>query len=123
VLIKSGGSLVLRLYAADKRWFAERRIKARNIASSANRLSPPQGLNEVARILANGTITAPAHSTVDLDGAGQMLEKAPQRRLSAARPTPVLSSAGDEIPVPRLRRQPANDANLWPRRCSTMLGR
>jgi NADPH:quinone reductase len=74
-LLKSGGRLVSTIYAADEGWFAERQITAHNIASSANRLSSPQGLNEVARMLADGTITVRIRSTVELVGAGQMLEK------------------------------------------------
>jgi D-arabinose 1-dehydrogenase-like Zn-dependent alcohol dehydrogenase len=74
-ILKSGGSLVSTLYAADEGWFAERQITAHNIASSANHLSSPQGLTEVARMLANGTITARIRSTVELDGARRLLEK------------------------------------------------
>ena len=83
-ILKSGGSLISAIYAADQRWFAERHITAHNIASratestttmSANPQSSPQGLSEVARMLADGTITARIRSTVELDGAGQMLEK------------------------------------------------
>ena len=36
-------------------------------------------LNEVARILTDGTITARIRSTVELDGVGQMLEKLRER--------------------------------------------
>jgi uncharacterized protein YidB (DUF937 family) len=43
--------------------------------SSLNPLASPEGLNQVARMLADGTITARIRSTVELDGAGQMLEK------------------------------------------------
>lgn len=88
-ILNSGGSLVSTLYAADVGWFAGRRITAHNIASSANPLSSPQGLNEVARMLADGTITARICSTVELDGAGQMLEKlrhGPSRAHDAALP-------------------------------------
>jgi D-arabinose 1-dehydrogenase-like Zn-dependent alcohol dehydrogenase len=74
-IVKSGGSLVSTLYAADERWFAERHITAHNIASNKNPLSSPQGLNEIARMLAVGTITARIRSAVELDGVGQMLEK------------------------------------------------
>jgi NADPH:quinone reductase-like Zn-dependent oxidoreductase len=74
-ILKSGGSLVSTVYAADEGWFAARHITAHNIASSANPLSSPQGLNRVARMLADGTITARIRSTVELDGAGQALEK------------------------------------------------
>jgi NADPH:quinone reductase-like Zn-dependent oxidoreductase len=74
-ILKPGGHLVSTIYAADQAWFAERQITAHNIAGSANPFSTPQGLNEVARMLADGTITARIRSTVKLNGAGQMLEK------------------------------------------------
>jgi NADPH:quinone reductase-like Zn-dependent oxidoreductase len=74
-LLKPGGSLVSTLYAADERWFAERRITAHNIASNSNPLSSPQGLKEVARMLADGKITARIGSRFELDKADQMLEK------------------------------------------------
>jgi D-arabinose 1-dehydrogenase-like Zn-dependent alcohol dehydrogenase len=50
-------------------------ITAHNIASNKNPLSSPQGLNNIARMLAGGAITARIRSTVELDGVGQMLEK------------------------------------------------
>jgi len=34
----------------------------------------PEGLREIARMLADGTITARIRATVDLDGAGQILD-------------------------------------------------
>jgi hypothetical protein len=63
------------IYAADEGWFAERQITAHNIASSANSLSSPEGLNQVAHMLADGTITARIRSMVGLGGAGQLLEQ------------------------------------------------
>ena len=74
-ILKPGGSLVSTLYAANEVWFAERKITAHNISSVTNPLSSPQGLTEVARMLADGTITARIGSTVELDGVGQLLEK------------------------------------------------
>ncbi len=74
-ILKSGGRLVSTIYAVDEGWFAHRQITAHNIASSTNPLSSPRGLSEVAHMLADGTITARIRSTVELDGAGQMLEK------------------------------------------------
>jgi NADPH:quinone reductase len=74
-ILKSGGSLVSTIYAADEEWFAERKITAHNIASTAIPLSSPQGLNEVARMLADGTITARIRSTAELDRAAKMLEQ------------------------------------------------
>jgi len=82
-ILKPGGNLVSTIYAADKDWFAERKITAHNIASSAtastktmsaNPVSSPQGLTDIARMLAAGTITARIRSTVDLQGAGKILE-------------------------------------------------
>ena len=74
-ILKPGGSLVSTLYAADEAWFAERQVTAQNISSITNPLSSPQGLNEVALMLSQGTITARVGATFELDGAGQMLEK------------------------------------------------
>jgi uncharacterized protein YidB (DUF937 family) len=62
------------IYAADEGWFSERQITAHNIAGNANPLASPQGLNQVAHMLADGTITVRIRSTVELGGAGQMLE-------------------------------------------------
>jgi hypothetical protein len=42
---------------------------------SRQALSSLQGLNVVARMLADGTITARIRSTVELEGAEQMLDK------------------------------------------------
>jgi D-arabinose 1-dehydrogenase-like Zn-dependent alcohol dehydrogenase len=77
-ILKAGGTLVSTIYAADEKWFAERQITAHNISSITNVLSSPQGLNQVARMVAEGTITVRINSTVELDGAAQMLEKLPK---------------------------------------------
>jgi NADPH:quinone reductase-like Zn-dependent oxidoreductase len=74
-VIKPGGTLVSTIFAADEGWFADRHITAHNSASSANPLLSPQGLMQVAGMLADGTITARVGSTTDLNGAGQMLDK------------------------------------------------
>ena len=73
--IKPGGRLVSTIFAADEKWFAGRQITAHNSASSANPLLSPQGLTEVARMLADGTITARISSTVGLDGVEQLLQR------------------------------------------------
>ena len=74
-ILKSGGKLVLTPYAADEGWFAKSEITAHNISSSTNPLSSRQGLDEVARMLADGMIAVRIRSTVELDGVSQMLEK------------------------------------------------
>jgi NADPH:quinone reductase len=71
-VIRPGGRLVSTIFAADEGWFAKLQI---NNASSANPLISPQGLTAVGQMLADGTITARIGSTVDLDAAGQVLEK------------------------------------------------
>lgn len=74
-ILKAGGSLVSTIYAADEKWFAERKITAHNISSTNNPLSTTDGLNQIARMLGDGTITARIRSTVELDGAAQIIEK------------------------------------------------
>ena len=74
-IIKSGGTLVSTIFAADERWFADRHITAHNSASSANPLLSSEGLTEIARLLADGTISARIGSTSDLDGAEQILDE------------------------------------------------
>jgi NADPH2:quinone reductase len=74
-VIRSGGRLVSTIFAADEGWFAQRQITAHNHASSKNPLISPQGLATVARMLADGTITARIRSTVELAAAGQVLDE------------------------------------------------
>jgi NADPH2:quinone reductase len=74
-ILKSGGGLVSTRYAADEEWFAERRITAFNIATLTNPLSSPQGLTKVARMLADGTITARIYSIIQPYHIGEMREK------------------------------------------------
>ena len=74
-ILKPGGRLVSTRYAADEEWFAERQITAFNIATVANPLSSPQGLTKVARMLADGTITARIHSIIQPDHIGEAREK------------------------------------------------
>ena len=74
-ILKSGGSLVSSIHVADVGWFAARKIAAYNVSPESNPSSSPQGLNDIARMLLAGTITARVRSTFELDAAGQMLEK------------------------------------------------
>ena len=73
-ILKPGGTLVSTIFAADEAWFAKHNITAHNHASSNNPLLSPHGLREVARMLADGTITARIGSTTQLDNAGQILD-------------------------------------------------
>jgi NADPH:quinone reductase-like Zn-dependent oxidoreductase len=74
-ILRPGGSLVSTIFAADEGWFAERQIKAHNIDGNTNPLASREGLNQVARMLVEGKITARIRFTVELGGASQMFEK------------------------------------------------
>jgi NADPH:quinone reductase-like Zn-dependent oxidoreductase len=74
-ILKPGGRLVSTIFAADEEWFAQHQVTARNSASGANPLISPQGLTTVAGMLADGTITARIRLTVELEDAGQILDK------------------------------------------------
>jgi NADPH2:quinone reductase len=74
-ILRPGGGLVSTRYAADEEWFAERQIIAFNIATITNPLSSPQGLTKVARMLADGAITARIHYTIQPDDIDEMRER------------------------------------------------
>jgi NADPH:quinone reductase-like Zn-dependent oxidoreductase len=74
-ILKPGGGLVSTIHVADEAWFTGRQITAFNIAPGSNPSETPQGLDQVARMLADGKITARISTTVELDGAGEILEK------------------------------------------------
>jgi NADPH:quinone reductase-like Zn-dependent oxidoreductase len=74
-MLKPGGTVVSTIYAADEKWFAERKLIAHNIAGNANPFSTPDGLARIANMLADGTITARVQSAVALDCTAQIIEK------------------------------------------------
>ena len=81
-----GARLVSTIFAADEAWFAKRNITAHNHASSNNPLLSPQGLREVARMLADGTITARIGSTFNWTVRGRF-SKSFATEASTARPS------------------------------------
>jgi len=74
-ILKPGGSVVSTIGAADEKWFAGRQITAYNINADLNPAESSQGLDQVARMLAEGKITVRISATVDLDGAAEILQK------------------------------------------------
>lgn len=74
-IVKPGGKLVSTIYAADEKWFAERKITAHNIAGLTNPLSNTEGLTRVARMMKDGIITARITAVVELEKAGEIIEK------------------------------------------------
>jgi NADPH:quinone reductase-like Zn-dependent oxidoreductase len=83
-LLKPEGNLVSTRYAANEGWF-EHHITAYNISFFENPLSSPQGLNDLARLLVDGRITALIGSTFELNGAGEMCSKSFAKAAFAAR--------------------------------------
>ena len=78
--LKRGGRLVSTTFTADVDWFAERKISAYNIVGhttpfggTPNPRQSPQGLDEIARMLAAGTITSRIRTTVQLGDAPTLL--------------------------------------------------
>jgi NADPH:quinone reductase-like Zn-dependent oxidoreductase len=80
-ILKSGGSLVSTIFAADPDWFTTHNITAHNHASSTNPYVSSEGLIQVAQMLAEGDITTRIGSTFGLDGAPKMLEDLRKGRL------------------------------------------
>ncbi len=74
-ILKPGGKLVSTTYAADEGWFAARKITAHNISSMTNALSTTKGLDQIARMLEDGIITARVRTIARLEEAGQVIEK------------------------------------------------
>ena len=74
-ILRAGGNIVSTVGAADERWFAERHIHARNLTAVTNPFNSAKGLSELARMLAGGVITARVSASVDLNAAGDLLER------------------------------------------------
>jgi NADPH:quinone reductase-like Zn-dependent oxidoreductase len=74
-IVKPGGKLVSTIYAADEKWFAERKITAHNIAGLTNPLSNTEGLTRVARMMGDGIITARITAVVELEKTVEIIEK------------------------------------------------
>jgi NADPH:quinone reductase-like Zn-dependent oxidoreductase len=79
--LRPGGRLVSTVFGADVEWFAERQISACNVVGhmtpfggTPNPRQSPQGLAEIARMLAAGTISARIRSTAELAAAPRLLE-------------------------------------------------
>jgi NADPH:quinone reductase-like Zn-dependent oxidoreductase len=79
--LRRGGRLVSTVFGADVKWFAERQISACNVVGHStpfggtpNPRQSPQGLAEIARMLAAGTISARIRSTAELAAAPRLLE-------------------------------------------------
>jgi NADPH:quinone reductase-like Zn-dependent oxidoreductase len=78
--LKAGGRLVSTVFGADIEWFADRQISAYNVVGHRNPFGgtpnpkqTPEGLAELAQMLAAGTITARIRSTADFHELPRLL--------------------------------------------------
>ena len=74
-LLRPGGRLVSAVHAADEAWFSARQVTAHNISGPVNPLSSPQGLSQVAGLLAEGVITARLRFSYELADAARALHQ------------------------------------------------
>jgi NADPH:quinone reductase-like Zn-dependent oxidoreductase len=80
-LVKQGGTLVTTIHVADEKWFAQRSIQAVNIDLAATPQSSPEGLNQLARMVANRTLTVAVAAEKPLEQAPQVLDDVKSGRL------------------------------------------
>jgi NADPH:quinone reductase-like Zn-dependent oxidoreductase len=73
-LIKQGGVLVTTLHVADEMWFHEQSIRAINITMAETPQSSAAGLDEIARMVADGTLVVEIASERPLADANAVLD-------------------------------------------------
>jgi NADPH:quinone reductase-like Zn-dependent oxidoreductase len=81
-LLKPGGRIVSTIYFADEEWFKQRAISAWNISSDHNPASTQEGLDELARLMVSGVITARIGARLTLEEFAQRQEKGILRGVS-----------------------------------------
>jgi NADPH:quinone reductase-like Zn-dependent oxidoreductase len=80
--IKRGGSLVTTIHVADEAWFQERGVRAINIVMNETPQSSPAGLDELARMVAEGRVIVRVESERPLDEANAVLDGIKSGRIS-----------------------------------------
>lgn len=73
-LVKAGGTLVTTIHDADEAWFAKRGVRAINIIMNETPQSSPAGLDELARLVLEGTLTVRIASERPLADANAVLD-------------------------------------------------
>ena len=81
-VLRAGGTLVSTTHAADVEWFAARDIRAANIVMAQTPQSSPQGLETIARWVADGALRA-TYSERELAEAPDVLDELSAGRLGA----------------------------------------
>jgi NADPH:quinone reductase-like Zn-dependent oxidoreductase len=81
-LVKRGGKLVTTIHDADEAWFAERGVGAINIVMNETPQSSPAGLDELAGLVLEGTLTVRIASERPLADANAVLDGMKAGRIS-----------------------------------------
>jgi NADPH:quinone reductase-like Zn-dependent oxidoreductase len=80
-LVKKGGKLVTTIHVADEAWFRERGADATNVTMFQTPQSSPQGLDELAGMVARGELTVEVAAEKPLDEAPRVLEEVKSGKL------------------------------------------
>jgi NADPH:quinone reductase-like Zn-dependent oxidoreductase len=81
-VLHSGGALVSTIHGADEEWFAQRGLRAKNLVMNWTPQSSPSGLETVARMVADGTITVRIGADEELEHAPEVFERFQQHRIA-----------------------------------------
>jgi NADPH:quinone reductase-like Zn-dependent oxidoreductase len=81
-LLRKGGKLVTTIHVADEVWFHEHGIVATNVVMNETPQSSPRGLDELARMVAAGTLIVDVGSVEPFDQAACVLDEVKTGKLS-----------------------------------------
>jgi NADPH:quinone reductase-like Zn-dependent oxidoreductase len=73
-ILKPGGKLITTVHVADEAWFTARGLKAYNIVMNQTPQSSPEGLETVARLVLDGTLTVRIAQTSPLAEGAAVLD-------------------------------------------------
>jgi NADPH:quinone reductase-like Zn-dependent oxidoreductase len=73
-LVQKGGKLVTTIHVADEKWFRERDVEATNISMFETPQSSPEGLDRIAKMVADGTLKVDVAAVEPLDEAPSVLD-------------------------------------------------
>ncbi|MBC5801298.1 MAG: NADP-dependent oxidoreductase [Candidatus Eremiobacteraeota bacterium] len=74
-LVKKGGRLVTTIHVADEPWFRDHDIQATNVVMYETPQSTPQGLDELARMVVDRTLSVEVATEKPLDEAPEVLDE------------------------------------------------
>ncbi|HTA39614.1 MAG TPA: NADP-dependent oxidoreductase [Candidatus Acidoferrales bacterium] len=73
-LVQKGGKLVTTVHVADEPWFRERDVEATNISMFETPQSSPEGLDRIAKMVADGSLKVDVAAEEPLDDAPRVLD-------------------------------------------------